>query len=47
MRPLTKKDMYNKEGVCVLPRYSLKKYRNRSKYNPEIEDKKHEKNING
>jgi hypothetical protein len=39
---LTKKDMYEKNGKCILPYGGIKKsWRNRSKYNPVEEDKKH------
>lgn len=44
MKPLTRKDMYNAKGECILPYGELpKKSRPRSKYIPEIEDKKHRK----
>jgi hypothetical protein len=34
MKPLTKADMYDKDGKCILPKITLKKYINRSKYSP-------------
>ena len=47
MKPLTKADMYKKDAltgktICILPREILKKHRDRSKYIPAIEDKKHQ-----
>lgn len=42
MKTLTKKDMYDKDGKCILPKGALpKKYCPRSKYIPAVEDKKH------
>jgi hypothetical protein len=41
MKPLTKKEMYDKDGNCILPKYQPKKYKNRNKYIPSEEDKKH------
>ena len=42
MKPLTRKDMYDKDGECILPYGGLpKRYKNRSKYDPNTEDKKH------
>ena len=39
---LTKADMYDKKGKCILPFGPVaKKYRSRSKYCPLTEDKKH------
>lgn len=39
---LTRKDMYNSKGECILPKGMFpKKYINRSKYIPAEEDKKH------
>ena len=43
MKPLTRKDMYDKNGKCILPKYLPKKYHNKNKYDPAIEDKKHRK----
>lgn len=41
-KPLTKKDMYDKDGNCILPKGALpRKYQNRSKYDPTIEREKH------
>ena len=34
MTTLTKSDMYDKDGKCTLPKITLKKYINRSKYSP-------------
>lgn len=43
-RTLTHKDMYNSKSECILLYGGLpKKHCNRSKYIPEIEDKKHRK----
>ena len=30
--PLTRKDMYNEKGDCILPKITPKKFLNRSKY---------------
>jgi len=44
MKTLTHKDMYDDEGECILPKGELpRKHRNRSKYLPAEEDKKHQK----
>jgi hypothetical protein len=41
--PLTRKDMYDKDGECILPYGGIaKKYRG-GKYVPAEEDKKHDK----
>lgn len=41
MKPLTKTDMYDKKGKCILPKGALPKKYCRSKYDPATEDKKH------
>jgi hypothetical protein len=45
MKTLTRKDMYNKYDECILPKWSAKKDRPRSKYSPRVEDKKHRKEL--
>ena len=40
-KPLTKKEMYDKDDNCILPKSTLRRLIRRSKYFPEIEDKKH------
>ena len=43
-KTLTKKDMYDRDGKCILPKRREKKYMNRSKYDPSAEDEKHKGN---
>ena len=43
MKPLTRRDMYDKDGKCILLKEFPKRYKNRNKYDPATEDKKHRK----
>ena len=41
MGTLTRSNMYNVKGECILPKGYFKRFENRSKYSPGIEDAKH------